>query len=101
MKVVKVNYCTDHKSITGIAVNCMGWIYYLFNGFQHRCNGPAELSNDGGFKYWFKYGILHRIDGPAVVYSNGHKEWYLNGKKYNGIYTDKEWKMFVSLQVFK
>ena len=27
----------------------------------------------------------HREDGPAIEYSNGDKEWYLNGKIKNSI----------------
>ena len=35
--------------------------------------------------YYFKdedCTILHREDGPAVEHSDGHKEWYLNGKRH-------------------
>ena len=33
-------------------------------------------------KRYFKKGttILHREDGPAVEYSNGDKEWWINGR---------------------
>ena len=26
---------------------------------------------------------LHRLDGPAIVYSNGPKDWYVDGKQYS------------------
>ncbi len=26
-------------------------------------------------------GKLHREDGPAIEFSNGFKQWYLNGKR--------------------
>ena len=33
-----------------------------------------------GYKEWYLNGNLHRTDGPAIEYSNGEKYWYLNGK---------------------
>jgi hypothetical protein len=27
-------------------------------------------------------GKLHRLDGPAVKWWDGHKEWWIEGKKY-------------------
>lgn len=41
--------------------------------------------NKGGDKFYFKdkaMMILHRLDGPAVETSNGHKAWYLDGKRH-------------------
>jgi len=26
---------------------------------------------------------IHREDGPAIIWSNGDKEWWLNGKRYD------------------
>ena len=47
----------------------------------HREDGPAiEYTN--GYKEWFIDGKLHREDGPAVEYTNGYKEWYINGKRH-------------------
>ena len=35
-----------------------------------------------GIKHWRnKKGQIHRENGPAVEYSDGHKEWWLNGKR--------------------
>ena len=31
---------------------------------------------------WYKDGLLHRLDGPAVEYTNGGKEWFINGVQY-------------------
>ncbi len=31
-------------------------------------------------EYKNESGQLHRTDGPAVEYSDGSKEWYINGK---------------------
>ena len=39
--------------------------------------------NSNGSKFYYKdraMEILHREDGPAVEWSNGSKEWYINGK---------------------
>ena len=35
-----------------------------------------------GTKEWYLNGELHREDGPAIELSNGTKEWYLNGKRH-------------------
>ena len=36
---------------------------------------------------WFLNNKRHREDGPAYEYSNGNKQWWLNGKQY---YTEEE-----------
>ena len=43
-----------------------------------------KIDKDGN-KFYFKdkqMTILHREDGPAVEYSDGHKEWYINGERH-------------------
>ena len=35
-----------------------------------------------GSKEWWVNGKRHRIDGPAVEYANGNKFWYINGKRH-------------------
>lgn len=43
-----------------------------------------EISQFGD-KFYYKdkqMTILHREDGPAVKYSDGHKEWYINGERH-------------------
>lgn len=47
-------------------------------GIQHREDGPAYISN--ACKKWYRNGLLHRVGLPAVEYTNGHKEWWENGK---------------------
>ena len=42
---------------------------------------PTCIVAPNGTKRWCLNGKLHREDGPAVEYSDGHKEWYLHGKK--------------------
>jgi hypothetical protein len=34
-----------------------------------------------GPKFWYLNGVLHREDGPAIEYTNGGKEWWINGKE--------------------
>jgi hypothetical protein len=48
-------------------------------GEYHREDGPAIEYSDGTKQWWIN-GKRHRKYGPAVEYSNGNKEWYLNGK---------------------
>jgi len=61
------------------------WV--LPNSSLHREDGPAvEFSN--GSKQWWINGYLHKEDGPAVEHTDGYKGWYLNGTKY----TEKEYK---------
>jgi hypothetical protein len=45
----------------------------------HRHDGPAiEWSN--GSKEWWVDGKLHRLDGPAMIWANGDKAWYVDSK---------------------
>jgi hypothetical protein len=64
-------------------------------GKCHRTNGPAaEYSN--GRKEWCINGNYHRTDGPAVEHSSGGKEWYVNGK-YLGLNDSGFWALWDSL----
>jgi len=36
-----------------------------------------------GNKHWFLNVKRHREDGPASEWSNGAKEWWLNGESYS------------------
>jgi hypothetical protein len=48
------------------------------NGDFHREDGPAiEWTN--GDKEWYIDGKRHREDGPAIEYVNGSQDWYING----------------------
>ena len=50
-------------------INSFGEIrYFNEKGQLHREAGPAIEWSDGE-KEWYVNGILHRIDGPAVEYS--------------------------------
>ena len=45
----------------------------------HREDGPAIIWSNGP-KEWWVNGKLHRLDGPAFIYHNS-KEWWINGKR--------------------
>ena len=54
---------------------------YTLDKKYHREDGPArEFTN--GYKEWYLNGKLHREDGPAIEYASGSKEWYLHGKRH-------------------
>ena len=40
-----------------------------------------RISSNGSITHW-KNGSEHREDGPAVEYTNGGKEWFINGVQY-------------------
>ena len=42
---------------------------------------PICKTYSNGDKEWYLNGKLHREDGPAVEYANGTKHWLLNGKE--------------------
>lgn len=43
---------------------------------------PYKIKNDSGTFYYNKNSMLHRKDGPAIEYSNGGKQWWVNGKRH-------------------
>ena len=48
---------------------------------RHRVDAPAvEWSQ--GVKEWYINGKLHREDGAAIECTDGYKAWHLEGKKY-------------------
>ena len=48
-------------------------------GQLHRLNGPAADYTNGA-KEWWVNGKRHREDGPAIKWEDGHQEWWINGK---------------------
>ena len=53
---------------------------YHWNDVPKEGAFEAEWSN--GAKEWWLNGQHHRIDGPSIEWANGAKEWYLNGKQH-------------------
>lgn len=47
--------------------------------FLHRRNKPAVIYSNGD-KQWFLDGKRHRANSPAIECSNGHREWWYDGK---------------------
>ena len=45
---------------------------------------PTLTKYSDGTKEWYLNGKRHRKDGPAYEYANGTKGWYLNGKEITG-----------------
>ena len=41
---------------------------------------PTLTKYSDGSKEWYLNGKRHRKDGPAIEYADGTKEWYLNGE---------------------
>ena len=52
--------------------------------------GIVEYTN--GSKEWYLNGNYHRTDGPAVEYSTGFKEWWINGELHRTDGPAVEWK---------
>jgi len=46
----------------------------------HRLDGPAVEHADG-HKAWYVEGKRHRLDGPAVECADGYKTWWVKGKR--------------------
>jgi len=56
--------------------------YYNAKKQLHRTDGPASEYSNGNKEWWIN-GQRHRIDGPAVerlIAGTKSKEWYKNGK---------------------
>jgi len=41
----------------------------------------VDFYSDGHIEWWFN-GKIHREDAPAIEWKNGYKEWYLEGFWY-------------------
>jgi len=45
-------------------------------------NGVEYTKDSDGHKEWYLNGKYHREDGPAIEYPDGTKAWFLNGKRH-------------------
>jgi hypothetical protein len=70
----------DEESVLEMDVYGTKW-WKNKDGKFHRLDGPAIEFTDG-YKNWYVNGILHREDGPAVIDHIGENEWYLRGVRY-------------------
>ena len=62
-------------------------LYTLGNEFikevsQSPVNFTGIIEYSNGSKEWFVDGKLHRLDGPAIEYFDGTKLWYVDGKRH-------------------
>jgi hypothetical protein len=59
-----------------------GTVYWIDSlGLYHNNSGPAVVYSNGS-KEWYIQGTLHRMDGPAIERVHGPDEWLLNGKRH-------------------
>jgi hypothetical protein len=49
-------------------------------GLLHRLDGPAREWTDGS-KEWWVNGKQHRLGGPAAVWSSDRKQWWVVGQR--------------------
>ena len=49
------------------------------SNISHRTDGPAVEYTDGSKEWWID-GKYHRTDGPAMEWADGSKFWYIDGK---------------------
>ena len=85
------NYIEDNPTFTGKLTHTKsGNVFYLYNGKQHREDGPAVITQY--YTEWHIHGRLHRMDGPARIWPDGMVEWWLNGNYYR---TKQEYKLAV------
>ena len=54
-------------------------------------NKPTCTTYSNGTKEWLLNGKRHREDGPAFERPNGHKEWWLNDKRHREDGPAAEW----------
>jgi len=59
-------------------VSAKGYKAWYQNGLRHRDNGLPAIEFEG-FKCWYQNGKLHRADGPAVEFSDGSRQYWVNG----------------------
>ncbi len=50
-------------------------------GNEHNLPGGSYINKYGSVGH-IKSGKLHREDGPAIGWSNGNKEWWINGERH-------------------
>jgi hypothetical protein len=55
----------------------------------HREDGPA-VEYDDGHKEWWLNGRRHREDGPAIEYAAGYWDWWVNGERLSTSTLTKE-----------
>lgn len=72
----------DGSLVNGWTISTCGVETWYKDGLIHREDGPARNDYKEEIKQWYKDGEKHREGGPAVIYSDGTKEWWLEGDQY-------------------
>lgn len=54
--------------------------YWYKNGKLDRKIGPAIITESS--ECWYTENKLNRLDGPAIIYTNGSKQYYIEGVNY-------------------
>jgi hypothetical protein len=77
-------------------------LYEIWKLHDWRESSKEEIKNHKSWRivYKNKKNELHREDGPAIEYWNGGKSYWYNGKQIN-VSTDKEFKQYIKIRVFK
>ena len=52
-----------------------------------------------GYKSWHTNGKLNRLGGPAIEWTNGGKEWYINGEQID-CGSQEEFEKIVKFRIF-
>jgi hypothetical protein len=64
--------------------------------------GSVCWSTENGDRFWYRHlsdNTFHRTDGPAIEYSNGGREWWLNGERID-CSSQKEFERYLNLISF-
>jgi hypothetical protein len=81
MKRIKVKKWDNiPKGFTGIATwTTSGLKIWLKDGLLHREDGGPAVTYSTGEKTWYQKGKKHRTDGPACEWSDGIRQYWING----------------------
>jgi hypothetical protein len=66
-----------HNSNGPAVTTTNGYQAWYENGLRHRNDGPAIEYE--GFSAWYQNGKAHRLGGPAKIFSDGTKQWWIDG----------------------
>ena len=76
-------------------INAKGKFHYSDKEmhFFHRTDGPAIEWSDGT-REWFINGKRHRLDGPAIECADGKEAWCINGESISEdeFYNRTDWR---------
>ena len=77
-----------------------GTHYWYRHGELHRIDGPAAMYGPDRFEIaWYQNDLLHRLDGPAVQFGN-RIEWWIDGRRIEGVKSQEEFGQYLKLKSF-